>query len=232
MSALITYKIVDDRDDKLKKTARLACNFWNRFIVPNSSIVIRLGTFTSNGYTIAQAYKPYTNNDTVYGRIEFNTKYLAEFTNYEIAGTIIHEIGHTAGFGWDKWTQLFDRDTGIFKSEYIKRIPELQHMFVETDFGPGTQYSHWDEERFDEELMTGFKDSYEYVLPVTIKVMSLLGNTISRELSEKSDLETLLKEIEDIVFTRKEEAHKLNLDYFEETEIWEEVYTRAVKGKK
>jgi len=27
---------------------------------------------------------------------------------------------------------------------------------VEEDFGPGTAFSHWDEETFDEELMTGF----------------------------------------------------------------------------
>ncbi len=232
MSALITYNIVDDRDDKLKKTARLACNFWNRFIVPSSPIVIRLGIFTSSGFTIARAYRPYTNNGTVYGRIEFNTKYLDQFTDYEIAGTVVHEIGHTAGIGWDKWMQLFYKDTGLFKDEYIKSIPELQHMSAETDYGPGTQYSHWDEERFDKELMTGIQDSFEYVLPVTIKVMNLLGNTVSEELSEKSDLETLLKEVEDIVFTRKEEAQKLNLEYLVETEIWEEVYTRGVKDNK
>ena len=195
MGTLITYNIVEDSDDKLRKTAKIACNFWNRFIVPNTSIVIRLGIFTSNGYTIARAYKPYTSDGVVYGRIEFNTTYLNQFTDYDIAGTIIHEIGHTLGFGWDKWMELFDANSGIFKSKFIKNINELQHMLVETDFGPGTRFSHWDEERFDKELMTGFKDNYEYVLPVTIKVMTLLGHEIAEDISEKSDLEALMKEI-------------------------------------
>lgn len=229
---LITYNIIDDQDDKLKKTAKLACNFWNRFVIPKSSIVIRLGTFTSSGYTIARAYKPFSDNETVFGRIEFNTKYLSQFTDYEIAGTIIHEVGHTLGFGWDKWMELFDASTGLFKSKYIKEIPELQYMFVETDYGPGTQYSHWDEERFDQELMTGIKDSYEYVLPVTIKVMKLLEHAIAEELTEKTDLEMLMKEIEEVLFTRQDEAKKLNLDFFEDTELWEEVYIRTGKINK
>lgn len=227
MSTLITYNILDDQNDKLKTTAKLACNFWNRFVVPKSSIVIRLGIFTSNGFTIARAYRPFSDNGTVFGRIEFNTKYLNQFTDYDIAGTIIHEVGHTLGFGWDRWTELFDGSSGLFKSEYIQEIHELQHMFVETDYGPGTRFSHWDEERFDRELMTGFKDSFEYVLPVTIKVMRLLGHGVAEELTEKTDLETLMKEIEGVLFTRIDDVEKLNLDYFEDTEIWEEVYTKA-----
>lgn len=132
---LITYYISSDVNGKLKTTAKLACNFWNRFILPKSNIVIRLGTFYHPGRTIAVSYQPYKNDSTVYGRIEFNTKYLTEFTNYEIAGTIIHEIGHTLGFGWDKWMNLFYKNTGMFKSTYIQKIPELQYMFVETDYG-------------------------------------------------------------------------------------------------
>jgi hypothetical protein len=50
---LITYKIVSDVDGRLKAAARTACNFWNRFVVPSSSIVIRLGTFTAFCSTIA-----------------------------------------------------------------------------------------------------------------------------------------------------------------------------------
>jgi len=158
---IITYKIVSDSNDRLKNTAKTACNFWNSFIIPNSSIVIRLGVFTSYDTIIAQSYRLYISSGVVYGGIEFNTKYLNRFTDSEIAGTVIHEIGHTLGFGWDRWIGLFDRNSGMFKSEYIGIIPELQHMFAETDYGPGTQYAHWDEERFDRELMTGFKDSYE-----------------------------------------------------------------------
>ena len=46
-STLITYKIVSDVGGRLKKAARTSCNFWNRFVYANSSIVIRLDTFTA-----------------------------------------------------------------------------------------------------------------------------------------------------------------------------------------
>ncbi len=175
MSTLITYKIVSDKDGKLKESAKLSCNFWNKFVLPSSSIVIRIGVFTSFGNTIARAYKPHDNNGIIYGQIEFNTNYLDSFIESEIVGTIIHEIGHTLGFGWDRWMELFDVSTGKFLQEYVDIVPDLLNMRVETDYGPGTTLSHWDEEYFDKELMTGFKDESVYVLPVTISVTSLSG---------------------------------------------------------
>lgn len=223
---LITYKIVPAFNPKLDRNAKIACNFWNYFVVPGFPIVIRLGTFYSPGNVIARAYEPYTDGTTMYGRVEFNTKYLSQFDDYQVAGTIIHEIGHTLGFGWDKWMTLFDRQSGEFYEESIQRIPELQYMLVETDYGPGTEYAHWDEERFDEELMTGIKDTYEYVLPVTIKVMSLLGNTVINNLSVRTNLRELIRQVEGIRFTKADEITMLNLDYFEETKVSEEVYAK------
>jgi len=220
---LITYKIVSDDDGKLKRCARIACNFWNRFIIPKSSIVIRLGIFTSAGTTIARAYKPYKREGVVYGVVEFNTKYLSEFKDNDISGTIIHEIGHTLGFGWDEWMDLFDSETGLFTSNAIAKLGALQDMLVETEHGPGTRYSHWDEERFGKELMTGFKDMGEHVLPVTIRVMDLLDHRINEKLSEKTDLKTLMDALAQVVFSRQVEAKALDLDRFEETEIWENI---------
>ena len=106
MANLITYKIVNDVDGRLKTAARVACSFWNRFVQPDSSIVIRLGTFTSFGTTIARAYQPYSQGGVVYGVVEFNTQFLAEFSDTEVAGTVVHELGHTLGIGWDKWMLL------------------------------------------------------------------------------------------------------------------------------
>ena len=221
-STLITYKIVSDIDSKLKQAARVASNFWNRFVIPNSSIVVRLGVFTSDSSTIARAYKPYEKDGVVYGVVEFNTKYLSTFSRNEISGTIIHEIGHTLGFGWDKWMDLFD-SKGVFTKAATDVLDDLKNMSVETDFGPGTKYSHWDEQRHDEELMTGFKDNTEHVLPVTIRIMTLLGHRVVEELPQKTSLGTLLDALAQIVFSRQAEAKAINLDHFEQTDLWENV---------
>ncbi len=223
VAEVITYDIVSDKDNKLKTTTKIACNFWNRFIIPKASIIIRLGIFESESRIIARAYKPYSNNNVIYGLVEFNTKYLDKFSDYAIAGTIIHEIAHTLGLGWDKWRELFWQLDGTFKADFIRQIPELQHMRVETDYGPGTQYSHWDEDRFDKELMTGFKDNSEYVLPVTIKVMGLLGHTVIENLIKKTDLKLLMSDALNVIFSREEDIEKLDKSYVVVTEIMEEI---------
>lgn len=222
-STLITYKIVSDLDGKLKAAARVACNFWNRFIIPSSSIVIRLGIFTANSLVIARAYQPYQNEGVMYGEVEFNTKYLSTYTKKQISGTIVHEIGHTLGFGWDEWDQLYDAATGEFFQESINKLAALEDMRVETDYGPGTKYSHWDEDRHDKELMTGIQDQFEYVLPVTIDIMPLLGHQIAEELPQQTDLESLLDSLAQITFTRQAEAKAHNLDHFEKTPIMENI---------
>ncbi len=221
-STLITYKIVSDVDGKLKSAARTACNFWNRFVIPDYSIVIRLSVFTSESTTIARAYQPYDKDGVVYGRIEFNTKYLSMFSGSETAGTVVHEIGHTLGIGWDKWMTLFDAD-GVFTQDAVNALGALKDMRVETDYGPGTRLSHWDEQRHDQELMTGFKDLTEHVLPVTIEIMPLLGHRIAEELPRKTDLAALLDGLAQVMFSRKEEAKAMDLDHFEETDLWENV---------
>jgi hypothetical protein len=231
-STLITYKIITDIDGKLKQAARIACNFWNRFIVPNASIVIRLDVFTSNSTTIARAYAPYKKDGVVYGVVEFNTKYLSTFTGEEIAGTIIHEIGHTLGFGWDKWLNLFD-SKGLFTEAAKSALVDLGGMRVETDYGPGTKYSHWDEEIHNEELMTGFKDATEHVLPVTIGVMTLLGHSVIEELPQKTNLTTLMNALAQMVFSRHAEAKAINLDHFEKTDLWENIpHDQPISRKK
>lgn len=222
-STLITYKIVADLDGKLKQSARTACNFWNRYIAPGYSIVIRLGIFTSDGPTIARAYQPYEKDGVRYGVVEFNTRFLSSFSVNQVSGTIVHEIGHTLGMGWDAWETLFDTVNGQFRESAVNAVEALRDMRVETDHGPGTQYSHWDEDRHGDELMTGFKDQSETVLPVTIDVMSLLGHKVTERLPVQTDLDTLLNALSQVTFSREAEAKALNLDHYEETEVWEHV---------
>lgn len=219
----ITYNIASDLGDRLKQAARTACNFWNRFVEPRFSIVIRLGTFTQTSNVIARAYKPYEKDGVRYGRVEFNTKYLVDYSPEQIAGTVIHEIGHTLGMGWEEWDLLFDHTTGLFGQDAIGSLALLAHMVVERNGGPGTALSHWDEGLFDQELMTGYKDSGEYVLPVTIDLMALLGHQVRESLVEKTDLASLIEESANLVFSRQDAARSLDLNHFEETDLFETV---------
>lgn len=222
-SNFITYKIINDIGNKLKLAARTSCNFWNRFILPEFSIVIRLGTFTSAGNTIARAYKPYDKNGVRYSRVEFNTRFLGQFSNNEIVSTIIHEIGHSLGIGWDNWRELFHHKTGKFKRSSVRKLKKLEDMEIELTGGDGTALAHWDEKIFDKELMTGYKDVGEYVLPVTIDIMKLLGHSINEKLDTRTELNILIQESENIVFSRQDEVKSLNLEYFEETEVFETI---------
>lgn len=220
---LITYKITADMGDKLKNGARAACNFWNRFVQPRHAIVIRLGTFTQSSNTIARAYKPYAKEGVRYGRVEFNTKYLGQFAENQIAGTIVHEIGHSLGIGWEEWDKLFHRDTGKFKPKAVGRLNELERMEVERDGGPGTAFAHWDEYLFDKELMTGYQDHGEFVLPVTIDLMEVLGHSLRERLETTTPLDDLLNDAATVVFSRQDEARRLDLEHFEETELFESI---------
>jgi hypothetical protein len=224
MSRLITYKIVSDVDGRLKAATRAACNFWNRFLQPRASVVARIGTYRSVSATLARAYQPYTRAGVVYGVVEFNKRYLHVMTDDEVAGTAAHEIGHILGYGWSKWMTLFHHETGLFKDKPIAKVPSLAKMLVETDYGPGTELSHWDEEKFGAELMTGFKDEAEHVLPATIEVAALLGHKVLERLPRKTRISTLFAEARAVQFTRQGVAKALDLDHFEPTPVWEERY--------
>lgn len=215
--ALITYKIVNDEGGKVKKAARIACNFWNMFVTPSKPIVIRLGVADLEEGTIAEAFEPHTTKGVVYGRITFDTALLKQFKINKVAGTIVHEIGHTLGFGFAKWLKLFDEDTGVFSPKSVTAIASLNEMRVELDGGDGTELSHWDEQRHGSELMTGEDDNLEFVLPVTIAVTALLGHKVKKSLPKKTSLAKLLTQAAKVKFAKKVQAKKLDLDLFRAT---------------
>lgn len=121
--------------------------------------------------------------------------------------------------------ELFDSNTGKFHQEYIDKVPDLSGMQVETDYGPGTTLAHWDEEKFDMELMTGFMDKSVYVLPVTINVISLLGHVVTEMLHSKRMLVDIIGELKNIHFLKVDEVKNIDRDYFKPSEVWEEIYS-------
>jgi len=220
----ITYKILSDRGGKLKKAARTACNFWNRFIEPKTPVVIQLGTFTRFNGTVAAAYYPRDYNGVRYGKVKFNTRRLREYTDEQIVGTLIHEIAHTLGIGWNQWKELFDEKTGKFNEEAVSKFSKLSDMVVELDGGSGTALSHWDEEIFDKELMTGIKDKFgEHVLPITIEIMKAFGHKVVETLEAKTDLAQLINEASSVVFSRQDEIKQVDLSYEFDSDLMETI---------
>jgi hypothetical protein len=101
-----------------------------------------------------------------YGLMFFDTADLDFIASLDLLDeVVIHEMGHVLGFG-----TLWNFNRALLLNERTRnprfRGPAAMRQWhnlggesrvpVEGDFGPGTADSHWDEETFDNELMTGF----------------------------------------------------------------------------
>lgn len=223
MASIITYRIVSDHDDRLRKAAKVACDFWNHFIQPESPLVLRMGASANTNGMIALSFAPYKDADgSVYSYVQFNTAYLRRYSRTDLATILIHEIAHALGFGRERWKNLFDWRNGRFLQQAVAQLPALKEMRVETHGGRHTRLMHWDERRHDNELMTGTKDRSEYVLPVTIDVMALLGHTVVHRLESRQRVSHLLEKFTNQAFTRGDDVASINLDHFVETDVLEE----------
>ena len=121
--------------------------------------------------------------------------------------------------------KLFDHRTGRFYKRFINKLTALADMFIETEYGDGTTLAHWDEEQHDQEIMIGFKDSAEHVLPVTIDVISLFEHNVVEKLDKQRKPTALLDDLRSVAFTWVEDAVKLNREAFVKSNIWEKIYT-------
>ena len=94
---------------------------------------------------------------------------------------VLHEMMHTIGFGtiWGLKGLITGAGTNnpLYVGQNALQVfdPNAQGIPVEQDGGPGTRDSHWDEETFDNELMTGFLDQENFVSPMTIASLADLG---------------------------------------------------------
>lgn len=231
MSTLITYHVLEDREGKLQAAARLACNFWNHYLEPETSVVIHIDLFWSPLSYIARSYEPERKGGVTHGRIRFNSVYVKRYSEMQLAITLVHELAHTLGFGWDRWLALFDPSTGRFTPAAVQSLPALEDMRVETDGGAATEYMHWDETVHGSELMTGFENLTEHVLPVTVDVMALLGHQVVRRLEARTRIQTLLAQWQDQPFTRQAEARQLAEVEVRPSRILERIYEFAAGRK-
>ena len=89
---------------------------------------------------------------------------------------VLHEMLHSIGFGtiWP-YLDVVDRTTFVGENAtavYGGPIP------IEQEGGSGTAGSHWDEETFDNELMTGYINASNVVLDMTWASLADIGYTL------------------------------------------------------
>jgi hypothetical protein len=103
---------------------------------------------------------------SLYGVMFFDTDDLPTLQQLNVLDeVIVHEMGHVLGVGtlWDFGRDLLQgtaADPRFVGPAAVAGFHEVggrgATIPVEEGFGPGTRFSHWDEETFDAELMTGF----------------------------------------------------------------------------
>jgi hypothetical protein len=118
-----------------------------------------------------------------HGTMEFDS---ADAAVYQAAGLfddiVLHEMLHTIGHG-TIWSYLGLTNGSSFTGAAANAAyPGEELLPLETDGGPGTAYSHWDEGSAlgTNELMTGYIDGDNYLSYTTIASLADLGySTVS-----------------------------------------------------
>jgi len=121
----------------------------------------------------AGSYLPYK------GTMQFDA---ADAGAYQAAGLfddiVLHEMLHTVGFG-TIWSAKGLISGGGFNGALANAIyPGSALIPLELDGGGGTAYSHWDEEAFANELMTGYIDGNNDLSYMTIASLGDLGYSV------------------------------------------------------
>jgi Leishmanolysin len=105
---------------------------------------------------------------------------------------VVHEMLHSIGFG-TIWSYLGLSNGGSFTGSHAMAAygvmqkynsdsdPEYDPLAVpvETDYGPGTAGSHWDEATLEDELMTGFINDSNHIRAVTWASLEDLGYKVA-----------------------------------------------------
>jgi hypothetical protein len=126
-----------------------------------------------------------------HGTMQFDSADVAGmFANGTWTNVILHEMGHVLGIGtlWNTFG-LKTSSTGDYIGanalrEYrtLSGNPSAASVPVEHDGGSGTANAHWDEDRFDNELMTGFIEPPSVPMPIsrmTVGSLQDMGYTVN-----------------------------------------------------
>lgn len=115
----------------------------------------------------------------------------------KIDDVILHELGHVIGIGtmWDlnnltdanKDYRVGTKATSVWQNDWgcLGTPP------VEKGFNPGTQFGHWDENCFGNELMTGIADKPSPFSILTIASVEDLGYSVSYKVADEFDKDNL-----------------------------------------
>lgn len=108
------------------------------------------------------------------------------------ADVVLHEMGHSLGFG-SIWSRLDLVTNGLFNgenaiAEYLAMGGSGSGIPVEQDGGAGTAGSHWDEELFNNELMTGYINEGEnYFTAMSAASFADMGYSIATNYADLAD---------------------------------------------
>ena len=95
---------------------------------------------------------------------------------------VLHEMAHSTGFGsiWDRLSLVSNGEfTGANAVDAYHDMGGTGFIAVEQDGGSGTAGSHWDEETFNNELMTGYINDGELLHAMSAASFADLGYQLS-----------------------------------------------------
>lgn len=192
MPGSTTFRIIRDASGRLAAAACITGKFWNYFLKPECPVLISIDLFSMAGAILAVSRQPILHAGNLAAMVSFNYRHLDAYNDIELFSTLAHEVGHVLIFRDDlRWLNLFDARTGSFKPAATEILPALAAMTVETHHGEGTRLLHWSAASHTGELMTGFKEPIQFLLPVTIDVAIFLGHHVNHHLDSPRTLKQL-----------------------------------------
>jgi hypothetical protein len=135
-------------------------------------------------------------NLSLYGIMFFDTADLGFLEQFGILDeVIVHEMGHVLGIGtlWNFGRNLLQGTAADPRFVGPRAVAAYQSIGgkgisipVEDGGGPGTRFSHWDEETFGTELMTGFIGTGQSPLSVmTIESLADMGYIVNPQVADR-----------------------------------------------